>query len=377
LNYSRRQVRGGTPLNTLRDTAESQGRAAIQHLEAESARLFQEHHFAEDGTRLPGAAGLPEAPPATCDEQQVHEARRAMQEEMHARGMSEGQVQAAARSPQDTQKPRAYEAPEATVNIYMDDVGVKEQKAQRDRDTAGETAAGATPEPEVEPAGRTRPMTYTSAARIEHAGQGFTLVGGDTAAALRFVLAFLLNNALEGQRLVFFTDGMRHLQDSILEFFAWHPHRSLLLDWFHLIKRCKAELSVGLRGRQLRNQHLKALARLLWYGLVAEAIAYVRAIPEEDIKDRSVLDRLIGYFQRNHSCIPCYALRRRLGLRNSSNPVERTCNAVVARRQKHNGMSWSPQGSLALAAITTVVLNGHIQEWLEQRIIPLAFEQAA
>jgi len=56
---------------------------------------------------------------------------------------------------------------------------------------------------------------------------------------------------------------------------------------------------------------------------------------------------LITYLHRNQACIPCYALRKKLGLRISSNPVEKANDLVVSNRQKHNGMSWSADGQPA------------------------------
>jgi hypothetical protein len=37
---------------------------------------------------------------------------------------------------------------------------------------------------------------------------------------------------------------------------------------------------------------------------------------------------------------------------------------LVARRQKHNGMSWSREGSGALAAINMILLNNEAEQWL-------------
>ena len=67
--------------------------------------------------------------------------------------------------------------------------------------------------------------------------------------------------------------------------------------------------------------------------------------------------------ERNRSIIPCYALRRELGLRNSSNVGEKYNDLVVSDRQKHNGMSWSPDGSGALAALATLVRNDQHDAW--------------
>ena len=66
----------------------------------------------------------------------------------------------------------------------------------------------------------------------------------------------------------------------------------------------------------------------------------------------------------------CYALRAGLGLRNSSNPVEKTNDILVAQRQKHNGMSWSKYGSSALAAIEMVFYNGYEDIWFRFGQIP-------
>jgi hypothetical protein len=65
--------------------------------------------------------------------------------------------------------------------------------------------------------------------------------------------------------------------------------------------------------------------------------------------------------------IPCYAIRKRLGLKNSSAIGEKMNDVLVSSRQKHNGMSWSKNGSLALAALTAVKRNGEHRSWLEKK----------
>jgi hypothetical protein len=54
--------------------------------------------------------------------------------------------------------------------------------------------------------------------------------------------------------------------------------------------------------------------------------------------------------------IPCYALRKAFGLCNSSAIGEKINDLIVSNRQKHNGMSWSKKGSLALASLTAAKL---------------------
>ena len=374
LNRHRRQAVGGTPLNTLRDAAEAEGAAVLNFLENESTRLLKCHGFSEEGTPLSdtAAGNTAKSLPATLSREKVGEAWRKVEERMQKQQMSISQIQQAAQ-----QREAVYEDPAETVNIHVDDVCVKEQKEQRGNDHRSE-AAGTSPSPGEDASAkveRKRPMAYNTVARIEREGQGFTLTGRSVLGVLRYVLAFILQNRLLGQRWLFFTDGQRSLQNSIVTFFAWHRWMSLILDWFHVGKKCREELSLALKGREIRNRHLKQITRLLWYGLVSEAVEYLRNIPPGDIKSQASLERLAGYFERNRTWIPSYALRASLELPNSSNPVERTNNLVTASRQKKNGMSWSEPGSQALTALSAVVLNGHATPWIRCRKIPFAFQQ--
>jgi hypothetical protein len=306
-----------------------------------------------------------------------------------------------------------YEDPRVTVHAHVDDVCVKKQKDHRNRKQKPATTTDASAEPvsvepvsvepvSTEPASavpalvvpalvevassesssgeldlgrRRRPLVSHSVAHVEHAGQDYTIVGDSVLAVVRLVLAVLLQNNLFDCRWLFFTDGQRHLQNTILAFFAWRKVR-LMLDWFHVVKKLKEELSLASKGSEVRNRHVRGLARLLWFGLVDESLAYLQQIPAV-LKQPAVLKRLAGYFERNRKGIPCYALRRELKLPNSSNPVERTNNLVTSQRQKKSGMSWSQPGSLAMTALTAVTLNGQTQTWLKTHQIPLAFRQAA
>jgi hypothetical protein len=263
-----------------------------------------------------------------------------------------------------------YESAADTVNIHLDDVGVKEQKAQRG-DPVTEPAATLS-DPPARTASK-RPTVQNTVARIEHAGRGFTFSGSSLHQVLGFVLAFLLSNGLVARRWLFFTDGQRSLQNTIAGFFAWHGAASLLLDWYHVVKKFREELSLACTGREIRNRHVQTLLRLLWFGLLDRAIDYLQAVPVSELKNHQPIERLIGYLERNRNAMPCYALRRQLRLPNSSNPVERSNNLVTARRQKHNGMSWSKAGSHALTALNAVVLNGGVQRWVRQREIALEF----
>ena len=98
---------------------------------------------------------------------------------------------------------------------------------------------------------------------------------------------------------------------------------------------------------------------------------------QESIKNHKELHNLINYLERNSSCIPCYALRNQLGLRTSSNPVEKANDLVVSHRQKRNGMSWSPDGSTSLATWTALRRNCEDHQWLLNQDLRFQFDAEA
>lgn len=115
---------------------------------------------------------------------------------------------------------------------------IKEQKLHRVVTPHNETPV---PDPEVSPQQeKKRPMVQNTVERIEQGSKGFTVSGRNVQEVLQFTLAFLLNNGLQGQR---------HLHNSILDFFSWHQHLSLLLDWFHVVRKFREEPSLACKGR--------------------------------------------------------------------------------------------------------------------------------
>ena len=106
---------------------------------------------------------------------------------------------------------------------------------------------------------------------------------------------------------------------------------------------------------------------LLWHGLVDQAIDYLSHIAADQIKNDDELKHLMSYLERNRGMIPVYAVRRELGLRNSSNRGEKANDLLVAARQKHNGMSWSKTGSVALAYVTALKKNQTYKTWFRKR----------
>src|SRR5207248_7513304 len=113
----------------------------------------------------------------------------------------------------------------------------------------------------------------------------------------------------------------------------------------------------------------------LWLGKVERAIKLLQELSQESIKNHKELKNLITYLDRNSNYIPCYALRKKLGLRLSSNPVEKANDLVVSNRQKHNGMSWSADGSSSLARLPSLRRNDEHMHWLRHHDIRFSFSQ--
>ena len=365
-NHSRRQEIGGTPLNTLGDVTRAEGLKALDFLTRKAESIFKEQGFNSQGLPEADCTVIKQIPDAAYLEQEkLQPSLTAVCEDMVKKGLSAEDIEKVQKT---ILANKAYEKAGQCVYVHIDDVGVKEQKQHRGK-------RGVVKVPDVnqkEATKDTRPTVQNTVARIEHTGKGFTLTGRSVPEILTFVLAFLLNNELLGLNIKVCTDGQRCLQDAIVTFFSWHRHLSLLLDWFHLVKKFKEDLSLACKGREIRNRHLKQLLTLLWFGLVDKAQAYLAVIPATDIKDARAIARLSAYLERNRRWIPCYAMRSKLKLPNSSNPVERCNNQVTAKRQKHHGMSWSENGSYALTSLNAITVNNATQQWVENHTITFA-----
>jgi hypothetical protein len=247
------------------------------------------------------------------------------------------------------------------ANLSLDGVGCKHQKACGRSKGAAKKA-------------RRETVQHQVAHLQDGASHTYTFTAASLSDLLPEIHAFLLHNELLRQPgpLVCFLDGAPDLRLAIEKELTGLPV-IILLDWYHLEKKCQERLSLALRGRAVKDPVLEDLLGWLWLGKVEQAIASLRALPTSSIKNPLELERLLTYLSRHQSEIPAYALRKHLGLRISSNPVEKANDLVVARRQKHNGMSWSVEGSTALAALTCLILNHQQRQWLLHQEVSFQF----
>ena len=258
-------------------------------------------------------------------------------------------------SMKDSERMASVEAtPEDVVYVSVDDIGVKRQKESRSPGSERESK-----------------YVENTVVHIQSGESTYCLTAVGMQKAFRLLLAFLLrNNLLVDKRLVFITDGATNIRENIAKFFGFRQY-TLLLDWLHLEKKCKEYLSMAIKGSKGEKTAVRnTLHSMLWVGNVEDAKNYLRKLDDKLLKNKGKVSELIDYLERKENHIPCYALRKALGLRNSSNPVEKANDICVAKRQKHNGMSWSPGGSAALAVISTASSNGELAQWLNNRTLP-------
>ena len=333
LNRIRHQPDGGTPVRTLQDSSQREGEHLLAYLTGRSEQILKDHDVTEQDCPL--SLAQPSSP--------VYLPSEAVQKALEQCRQPERVVQ------RMQANPVPYEDPHQSVNISVDDVGVKRQSEHRPAPAdADETQ---------------RKYAYQTVVHVENQVGCYRFNAVGLNLTLSILLAFLLHNDLLQGNVVFFADGQRSLHSALLNTFAWVSSLQLILDWYHLQDKCKKQLSLACNGRRYRNTHLVHVCALLWHGLVDEALIYLDFIEPTHLKDKAALETLKGYLQRNKPHIPCYGVRKQLGLRNSSNLGEKANDMLVSSRQKHNGMSWSKTGSAALAAMTALVFNQEYSQW--------------
>jgi hypothetical protein len=186
-----------------------------------------------------------------------------------------------------------FENPSECVNVSVDDIGVTEQKA-----------SGRCKNP---PPKESKHYVKNTVIHIQQGLGKYTLDGLGIRKTLVLLTAFLLHNDLANRMIVVFADGADDIKNAVRDLYGWAPFR-IILDWFHLAKKCKERLSMSMKGRAIRNDVLKKLLSLLWLGKVNAAIEYLKRLDAGKVRNAKEIEKLIAYFERNRSHIPCYAL---------------------------------------------------------------------
>lgn len=148
------------------------------------------------------------------------------------------------------------------------------------------------------------------------------------------------------------TDGAKKIRSDLFALFGEGVR--VILDWYHLAKRVRENLSMVAHSMTEREEWEKAMLGFLWAGEVAKAIDFLSLVTARREKAKS---DLLGYLQKHETEIIDYGRRQKAGKPIGSGRMEKAVDQVIGLRQKHRGMSWTKAGSRALALLTVARLN--------------------
>jgi len=201
---------------------------------------------------------------------------------------------------------------------------------------------------------------------------GGRYLSGTGASFLLVLSAFVLLCAGTNRSVLVLADGARWIRNWFFEISNSLSSCRLLLDWYHLRKKCHELGSMICRGRKAKALLLRPVLRALWTGQCPTAISLLEAYRSE-AKNVEKLDVLLEYLRDRQPFLPHYAQRRRMREYIGSGHVEKANDLIVSQRQKGLGMHWSEDTSDALAALKTLLLNGGWDRyWADREVLPLA-----
>ncbi|MCW3097267.1 MAG: ISKra4 family transposase [Chthonomonadaceae bacterium] len=148
------------------------------------------------------------------------------------------------------------------------------------------------------------------------------------------------------------TDGAKKIRSDLSALFGVGVR--VILDWYHLGKRVKENLSMVAHSTPEREEWEKVILGFLWVGNVSEALSFLSGLTAR--REKAKTD-LLGYLEKHASEIIDYGRRQEAGKAIGSGRMEKAVDQVIGVRQKNRGMSWTKQGSRALALLTVAKLN--------------------
>lgn len=253
-----------------------------------------------------------------------------------------------------------YNQKDEIVNVFQDGVLVHKQK--EDRSKAGEHAGRS----------KRKWLEITNTA-IGFGGEMLRFPASSQEEAGMLTSAALVANGLEDKRIVAFSDGAKCIRANVEKVFGDRVC-FFILDMLHIDKKLAEKISSGVKGSFETKKKLRSrLYSMLWVGNVDDFIRTVSELPDSSVKNRERLDELTVYVESRKDAIACYALRAILGLKNSSNEAELSNRMIVTQREKNAAMSWSKDGSLALAAIRASIINGCLETYVTGGKMSLKF----
>lgn len=156
--------------------------------------------------------------------------------------------------------------------------------------------------------------------------------------------------------LVAITDGAKTIRNRIHHCFG--ETAPIILDYYHLRKKVTEQFSRLGQNKANKERHLTTVLNQLWHGQVLDALIYSEQEILVPLARQPILNDLQNYLLKHQTEIIDYdtrfhATKKCIG----SGRGEKANHQIIAARQKHNGTSWSEDGSAAIAQLQCLQLN--------------------
>jgi hypothetical protein len=201
---------------------------------------------------------------------------------------------------------------------------------------------------------------------------GYRYLSGTGSLVLRQIALMLVLCGGLSSLVTLLGDGAKWLRDFFEAGLKDFTQKEFLLDWYHLLLKCKGFAGMICSTKQAKRELKKQLGALLWKGETELALEILETYRCET-KNEEKLQELIDYLTARKPYIVNYNERRLLRQYIGSAHAEKACDLIVAKRQKNRGMHWSERTADGLAALKTVMLNKSWDlYWKQHKVLPLA-----
>lgn len=259
-------------------------------------------------------------------------------------------LQKASALPQLQENIDVYDPDSQEVLLMCDAISVKRQKAQRGSGSSVTTQA-------------TEPNRVTTDVVMLQQTTGhfrYLMAGLNEETTLADALtAALISEYGQDHRplpLVAITDGARHIRLLFEQVFGQPV--TLILDWYHLRKKCYELMSMIARNKTDKETHLQIILAHLWQGQTQKALTYLQT--QVLVRNQAKFEELLTYLHKHSPEIINYEKRQLAGKTIGSGRMEKGVDQTIGHRQKRKGLSWRDLGSRALGLLKMVELN---QQW--------------
>jgi len=164
--------------------------------------------------------------------------------------------------------------------------------------------------------------------------EGTRCLSGTGDAFLQTLRVLTLLSMGPGRSLLLLADGARWIRAFLRTLVVPLPTTMMILDWWHLRKKC-AELGSRIcRGHLAKERFLRQVQRRLWRGEVDAACAYLEAYRPQ-ARNTEKLEELLAYLRARREFLPNYrqryTTRRYIGSGHTEKLNDRRCHGKMRR----------------------------------------------